>query len=45
VIAFNQDWMSKAQKIGDKVEVNRPLQTIQREHDALARGLEQRDQT
>ena len=35
--------MSKAEKIGEKVEVLRPLQTIQREHDALTRGLEQHD--
>ena len=42
---FNKDWISKAEKIGEKVEILRPLQTIQREHDALTRGLEQRDRT
>jgi hypothetical protein len=45
VYIFNQDWIAKAEKIGNKVEVLRPRETIQREHDALTRGLEQRDQT
>lgn len=40
---FYKDWTTKASKIGKEVNTTRPVDVIQREHDALRKGLDERD--